>query len=78
MLTRIEWDRTPRVCHRGCHRPNLSPNPSPSQAASVVDLRLIFVRRKPLARFFAKGLRAEIKDLGGDQLDLLLLPVQAS
>ena len=44
----------------------------------AVSLERWTEREARLGRFFAKGLRAEIKDLGGDQLDLLLLPVQAS
>ena len=44
----------------------------------AVSLERWTEREARLGRFFAKGLRAEIKDLGGDQLDLLLLPVQAT
>ena len=44
----------------------------------AVSLERWTEREARLGRFFAKGLRAEIKDLGGGQLDLLLLPVQAT
>ncbi|BEV35850.1 DUF2854 domain-containing protein [Synechococcus sp. M16CYN] len=43
-----------------------------------VSLERWVERKVRLGRFFAKGLRAEIKDLGGDQLDLLLLPGQTN